>query len=787
MKNYNIFIATNGCDKNDGSIESPLKTLEAAKKRIRKYRDSGMQVTVNIRGGDYYPDRGILFNCDDGGKSTDTPIIYRAYKKEKVTFFGGRAIPREKISPVTDEKILSRILDKRARRRVLQVDLSDYGDVLVNNFSCHARWHFPNRFYQNGKAMEMARYPKRGGDKNSWGPYVTPMRYESSDRSWKTYLDADTLARMSRWDRGAFDTLWMQGYFVHDWSEADVKISSVNLKKGYVESTQRITYHPKTGPAKNRRLFLYNVLDELSEVGDYYIDYDKKIMYFIPEKSIDKTEIVLPTLDETMFTFDINVRNIRLEGIRTKYTHGKIFMMTDAHNITVENCEFLHGTQVAMQLRRAFNITVRGCHFYDFGCGITDTEFVGERFKLRAGNFLIENCKIHEVAQISHCYTGINIGWESAGVTIRNNEIYDSPHCLIRAFNSSDIIIENNDLHDALRDCDDAGAIYWGMSSSNLGMIIRNNYLHDCGYAGASWGTSALYADGGTGADIYNNIFENVCQGCEEKVEFTAVKCHSESFSHIHNNVFIGGNRIYSLGTWDHQYNFGIAEWIADALGAYTLTSCPEHRQYDNLAAAGFLCDPWREKYKDTIWGKMYDFVSPENVARVQTLKKELKAQGLPDAIVTGRLRLLAADIGWNHKMPDGSIYEGSLWDCIQKEFPDIYNAALADVEGKSEEEKLYRLFRLALEMFWYKHLIPTDCVRVYDNVCVGILDKYITQDGKMNLGYMTAESELVLKDAKIGDTPLISDSKTALNPDAVALIKKTLPDFEGFECGIIK
>ena len=41
MKKYEIFVATNGNDQNDGSIEHPLASLEAAKRKARTLRGRG--------------------------------------------------------------------------------------------------------------------------------------------------------------------------------------------------------------------------------------------------------------------------------------------------------------------------------------------------------------------------------------------------------------------------------------------------------------------------------------------------------------------------------------------------------------------------------------------------------------------------------------------------------------------------------------------------------------------------------------------------------------------------
>ena len=81
MKKHEIFVSPSGSDRNPGTIELPLATIEAARNLARKYKDHE-QVFVNIRGGEYFGDHSISLGEQDSGKP-GMPVTYRAYKNEK--------------------------------------------------------------------------------------------------------------------------------------------------------------------------------------------------------------------------------------------------------------------------------------------------------------------------------------------------------------------------------------------------------------------------------------------------------------------------------------------------------------------------------------------------------------------------------------------------------------------------------------------------------------------------------------------------------------------------------
>ena len=62
----NLFVSESGNDSNEGSMSSPLKTLEGARNKIRSLKKSGdlsqTKINVNIREGNYAVESFSLTN-----------------------------------------------------------------------------------------------------------------------------------------------------------------------------------------------------------------------------------------------------------------------------------------------------------------------------------------------------------------------------------------------------------------------------------------------------------------------------------------------------------------------------------------------------------------------------------------------------------------------------------------------------------------------------------------------------------------------------------------------------
>ncbi len=750
VKKISIYVSPNGNDANDGSIERPLASFQAAKQKAQRLKSPKTQVSVIFRGGNYFITNNIVFGCNDGGYE-GAPVIYKAYRKEKPVFIGGVRLDNSKMKKVTDEEFLSRLVDQKAKNKVYCIEIPELADYLIENDTTDGWTYLPLEAFENEKPMELARYPKRAkGSSSVFGPYGRVIRYRSNKSGIRAYFDKETAERMKKWsDFGKKDAI-ADGYFHAEWSQGIRKIDKIDAEKGCITFQSRgfAGYMPARFPneVKNisKRVFIKNIPDELSQPGEYYIDREKCIFYFIPSKPIEKEEIYINTLSGAMISFEMRTHFVNFEGISFKYCRGSFIEGNDVRDIIFDGVEMAHGTKRAMVYRIGRNITVKNSHIYDMGEGGIYTEYYGEGvIKDRTRFLTVENCDIHDVSRVVHCYSGcVSASYHSANIVIRNNKFHSSPHLLLGMRCTNDVLIENNEFYDAVRESDDAGVVYWGRSSRTLGIVIRNNYFHDCGNTEAKWGICTIYTDdAGVGADIYNNVFANVtCPA--ENADCTVIKEHPESFSHIHNNIFVGANRIHTLGTWDYRNNSGLSHFFPNALGA---KGSHGDDRFTELCECGFFSADWKKRYEGTIWSEMWNVVSADKVAIIQKYRQELEAQGVAPEIVNGKAILLADEISWNHKIPGGGIYEGSYWDYVKTELKDVYEKAVAEVEGKGEKALLDRLHLLTVENYWYHLLVNDNTVKTYDNVCVGILPKYIDEDGTLNLGFYKADSEFLI------------------------------------------
>ena len=68
----NFYVSPRGSDANEGSLEKPLATFEAARDKVRSFKKSnpGVPITVYFRAGKYYLPEPVVFKAKDTGRIT---------------------------------------------------------------------------------------------------------------------------------------------------------------------------------------------------------------------------------------------------------------------------------------------------------------------------------------------------------------------------------------------------------------------------------------------------------------------------------------------------------------------------------------------------------------------------------------------------------------------------------------------------------------------------------------------------------------------------------------------
>ena len=277
-----LYVSTSGSDANSGTRAKPFATLERARDEVRKLRQDGRLksgATVWLRGGDYLRTNAVELTAADSGTAA-APIIWRACKGESVRLLGGRKLGGFK--PVTDPVILAR-LPEAARPHVMQVNLTtlgitDFGQMRSRGFGRPLTAAHCELFY-GGRPMTLARWPNEGAwEKIAGVPESGAAKDEFGGQIGK--LEEGFLYSGDR-PRQWKDTsdLWVHGYWSWDWANSYERVGSIDFERRLVKTTAPYGLYSFR---KGQRFYFLNVLEELDQPGEWFLDRRTRLLYFWP-------------------------------------------------------------------------------------------------------------------------------------------------------------------------------------------------------------------------------------------------------------------------------------------------------------------------------------------------------------------------------------------------------------------------------------------------------------------------------------------------------------------------
>lgn len=583
---YEIFVSPDGDDLNFGDISAPLKTLEGARNKIREIRKNceypKKGFTVNLREGTYSIKQTFILEGADSGEK-DNPIVYRAYNGEKVTVSGGEKLPSYIWNIVTDNNVLS-VMPESARGHVYEADLGALGYTRqqigeMNYWGSYSSipayqpdtfvFGTPSELFCDDEPMTVARYP----DNNEY--IKIPKLYEAGtawfyDQSTKIpfeigYDDPET----ERWLNAKYAKLC--GFWQNDWAQSSVDIAKIDTEKKSITSRQPVAFACKAwdDTRVGGRYYIYNLLEELSVPGEYYIDLDSMKLYYYPKGDIRESELVLSFLKA--YLMEINyASNIVFEGISFAHSRYSGIQMNYCNNCVVSDCEIKNLGKIAVNINNGENNSVKNCKIYNTDGGI-DLNSRDKMSSLEKSNNSAVGNEIFNYSRKSLCYNPAVL-LQGCGNYVANNVMHDAPHLAITLQNAAENTVEYNEIYGVLKDTSDAGAIYFGMAWQMQGNVFRYNYIHDIGKNQEH--LSAIYLDGTVGgAEIYSNIIGNFYGN--------GIYINGGSDVSVHDNV------LYNCG------KYGLLMTYVTNM-AYLQES---ESQYGQLKASPFKTDIWKEKY----------------------------------------------------------------------------------------------------------------------------------------------------------------------------------------------
>jgi len=487
-------VATDGSDENPGTRAKPFATLERARDAIRALKRKGGLpeggVTVELHGGTYERrEPFVLARADSGTEAA--PIVYRARRSEEVRLVGGKVVTGWK--PVTDKAILER-LEPKARGKVLQADLKAFGVRDLGGVNSDRL-----ELFFNDRPMTLARWPNEGFIKivGLVEPGTVNVRGTKGSKTGKFMYKGD---RPKRWV-GEKDA-WVHGYWFWDWSDQRHPVASIDTKKRIL--AVKPPYHGY-GYRVGQWFYALNLLSEIDQPGEWYLDREAGILYFWPPAPIEKGRPMVSVL-ETLATMKdvshVTIRGMTLEGVR-----GTAITITGGTKNQIAGCTLRNLGSWAVKVSGGTASGVVGCDICETGEGGIALGG-GDRKTLTPANHYAENNHIHHYSRWNRMYKPA-IHLSGVGLRAAHNLIHNAPHMAI-GFGGNDHVIEFNEIHSVCYESNDAGAIYTGRNWTMRGTVIRHNYMHHVsGFRGR--GCVGVYLDDMfCGTKIYGNVFYRV-------------------------------------------------------------------------------------------------------------------------------------------------------------------------------------------------------------------------------------------------------------------------------------
>ncbi len=546
-----IYVAPYGDDDSFGTKDEPLATFEGAISKIKELEAKDVSVAqVIFRGGDYRVN-GISIDETVSGINGRS-IVFRSYEGEKACFKGSAELDMSKAKHITDTAILDRMYPS-VHDKVVVIDLEEQGIsqseitelTNVNSIYSLKSTGDYNTIYVNNVEQPIAQWPN-GREYTTWTPkyewYISSSLKGDLYPHQMGYADGDA---PDRWSKAS--QWWVSVFPEWDFTRYRLSPESIDTSKNiiyYPESTVSLT------STVSRRWKAYNLLEEIDLPGEFMIDRENMLLYFYPPYDTEGAKVEF-SVAKTLLSVK-NAKNILFKDLNFTQNTSTAVVITNVDNVDFDGCTFTNigykglvnsGTerpvtganywqQSYMYKDSSYNCDIRNCLF-DNCSGVSLQIVGGNSDTLTPSGNIIENNIITRSNQRSPVDASMLVA--GVGNTVRNNNFSKSTQHAITII-GNDHLIENNEIHNVLREVADAGAIYQGRNQMMRGTTISSNLIHDI------WPTDSRLVSGTVG------IYMDDCQqGNTIKNNFfigtkTGYNSHGAAAQKVLNNIMVDTN-----------------------------------------------------------------------------------------------------------------------------------------------------------------------------------------------------------------------------------------------------
>ena len=527
------YVSPIGDDGNPGTLEKPLRTIAAARERVRGQVAAGLagDVRVHLRAGTYTLAEPLVFDERDSG-TAEHSITYQAHGDEQAVISGGRR------------------LDGAWQRHdgdLWRLDLPE------------GTW-FRQLFIETGEGVitrcTRARWPNHGSRTS-----IVNLDNDNFIYDLKEPIPGGALAETDQAEFGVFTT----------WVSSRVRVKHA---AGTRIETQTLpgSPHPATRPGKGSVAYLEHARAFIDQPGEWYLDRDGGHLWFMAGAGRDPNGLRffadrLTTLVRVAGRADQPVVNLNFRKLAFRYSMWELpeigfgDMWTGNYgtpakgidwvkqvppaieceylrNCAFERCDIAHlgGTGIGFG-RGAVGNRVVGCHVHDIGAiGInvgwrtnasTDDGWVpydrtlmtdlarawGGDPHVPRDNRVTDN-RVHHCGQVYEGCAGIFLAFQR-NFEISHNHVSGLPYgCIIHQHfggRRERCVSAYNEVFDSMLLLGDGGGIY--TSVTDCGAHIHHNFVHDIVRrpGAVAWGNVGIYLDEfGNNCLVEHNALANI-------------------------------------------------------------------------------------------------------------------------------------------------------------------------------------------------------------------------------------------------------------------------------------
>lgn len=362
---------------------------------------------------------------------------------------------------------------------------------------------------------------------------------EHADGSTKT-TDHFTYSvdRPSRWVNAP--DAWVHGFWASRFADFHFSIKSIDPVSKTLTINQT---ESRFGIWGYSPWYAYNLLEEITQPGEWYLDRSTGILYLWPPAGFGATSDVVVSRMETPLVQVSYAKFVGLKDLLLEATRQDLVDLKGSSDITLEGLVLRNAGVTAVDSFNGSRVTLRRCNVLGSGHQAIYLNG-GDRTTLTPGGHLVENCEVHHYARFLHGASPGILLW-GCGNTARHNLIHDAPNAGI-FFNGNDQLIELNEIRDVCQGTSDAGAIYDGGDWGNWGAVIRNNFIHHL-HSIFEWDVHGIYLDEtDSGVTVEGNLLY--------RMDGEAIKFNGGHDNKAHHNVIVGCNSaVYAtlMGIWE--------------------------------------------------------------------------------------------------------------------------------------------------------------------------------------------------------------------------------------------